>query len=134
MEAINPYSFTPIDWHWMIWLAFFNTALPSGFYLAMSQWYSDSIVSVTENRRNVALIHASVWGPLFLLGLLSLGHDQGVQSASGSYIEHVSSNWNPLAYLASAWLLAESAMYSGTKADKWTFVVYSVLALTFHLI
>ena len=48
----NPYSFVGVDWHWTLWVAFFNVALPSAAYYQMG--YNDT-TATTARKTALAL-------------------------------------------------------------------------------
>ena len=95
----RPYAFIALDLHWILWVAFANICLPSIAY------YYNSAISTTASQlridavTNLMYIHLAVWTPLLLLAMLP-------GAVPAFYLEHISSNANPTAYIAGGFILS----------------------------
>ena len=119
--ANNPYAFVGLDWHWTLWMAFLNVALPSAAYYALaynSTTASDNLVTALEQ---LAGMHVSIWAPLFLLAVLP-------GALPAFYLQYISSNFNPAAYLAGAAILANLWYQEEDSTSKWLFWAYFFFA------
>ena len=117
----NPYSFVGVDWHWTLWVAFFNVALPSAAYYQMG--YNDTTATTARKTalEYLAAMHVGIWAPLLVLAILP-----GMIPAA--YLQYISSNANPMAYLAGAAILANLWYNEKDTTSKWMFWIYFAFA------
>ena len=124
----NPYAFVGLDWHWTLWIALFNVALPSAAYYYFA--YDSTTAAGASAKRitafeAVATMHVSLWGPLMLLSVLP-------GAIPAFYLQHISSNFNPTVYILGAMIFANLYYQEGSSVGKWAFWVYSITALFFR--
>ena len=68
--ANNPYSFVGLDWHWTLWMAFFNVALPAAAYYQFYYSVKDTVTSDRNALMYIMNLHAALWVPVILLSVL----------------------------------------------------------------
>ena len=123
--ANNPYAFVGLDWHWTLWIALLNVALPSAAYYAFAYESTTASQKRITAFTAVATMHVSLWGPLILLSVLP-------GAIPAFYLQHISSNFNPTVYLIGAAVFANLYYQDGESLGKWAFWAYSLIALFFR--
>ena len=133
-QTNNPYSFIKDDWDIELWFAFINVAWPALTYYWMNSGNSTStdtgMIKKLATMKQIAEVHAAVWAPLLLIAFFT---SFGVlKPFAAFYLEHISSNANPLTYLYGFFMFSELAL---TTQDNWSWwYLYLITGLFFHFV
>ena len=133
-QTNNPYSFIKDDWDTELWFAVINAAWPAATYYWLNSSNSAStdsgMIKKLATFKQVAEVHAAVWAPLLLIGFFT---SFGVLKPFAAFwLEHISSNANPLTYLWGFFMFSELAL---TTQDNWGWWYwYLITGVLFHFV
>ena len=100
-----------------MWMAFFNMVIPAAAYY---QFYYSVKDSVSENRNALMYVmnmHLGLWAPVLLFSILP-------GAIPAFYLQYISSNFNPMAYIFGAAALANMYYRDKDSTSKWLFWGY----------
>ena len=101
----------------MLWIAFFNVSIPAAFYYFLGYSATNASTERKMALEYLSYMHAGVWGPLILLAIAP-------GAIPAAYIEFISSNLNPVAYVTSLFILGELWYAEKSATAKWLFWSY----------
>ena len=127
----------------MVWTAFFQVGLPIVIFTSLEEKaFFDSDSDDRSSRvhftrevvawEKIMIANASVWGPMFLFGAISLS--EFIQPITAFYIEHGLSNLQIPAYLAGTYYLFGVASFSELWEDWLVLASFCITSFTTYKI